>query len=107
MKKLIIASTSTIHGSGYLEYLMQTLEELFHSVQNIVFIPCARPSGISHDKYNDITQNAFNSIGKTLIGIHKFDNPKQAILEAKGLFVGGGNSFVLLKELYQKDLLEP
>lgn len=107
MKKLIIASTSTIHGSGYLEYLMQTLEELFHSVQNIVFIPYARPSGISHEKYNDIAQIAFNSIGKTVIGIHKFDNPKQAILEAKGLFVGGGNSFVLLKKLYQKDLLEP
>lgn len=106
MKKLIIASTSTVHGSGYLEYLVQPLEELFSGVQNIVFVPYARPSGISHDKYSAIAQNAFNSIGKTVTGIHKFDNPKQAILEAEGLFVGGGNSFVLLNELYQKELIE-
>ncbi len=38
-KKLIIASTSTIHGSGYLEYLLPHLEVLFNTAQTIIFIP--------------------------------------------------------------------
>ena len=43
MKKMIIASTSTIHGSGYLEYLLPTLKNHFKEVKQLLFIPYARP----------------------------------------------------------------
>ena len=107
MKKLIIASTSTIHGSGYLDYLLEKLTLFFQSTETILFIPYARPSGLSHDAYTEIVQKAFQKIDKNIVGIHQFENPKKALLEAKGIFVGGGNSFVLLNELYKNDVFDP
>ena len=105
MKSIIIASTSTIHGSGYLEYLMDKLKVHFKSTSEILFIPYARPGGISHDDYTKIASEAFKKIGKTIKGIHEFDDPKNAIKEAKGIFTGGGNTFVLVNQLYKNDVL--
>ena len=105
MKSIIIASTSTIHGSGYLEYLLDELKLHFKSVDEILFIPYARPGGISHDEYTQIASKAFNSIGKSVKGIHDFKNPKDAIANAQGIFVGGGNTFVLVNQLYKNDVL--
>lgn len=106
MKKLIAASTSTIHGSGYLDYLLDKLTLFFQFTETILFIPYARPSGLSHDAYTEIVQKAFKKIDKNIVGIHQFENPKKALLEAKGIFVGGGNSFVLLDELYKNDVFD-
>jgi len=105
LKSIIIASTSTIHGSGYLEYLLDELKLHFKSVDEILFIPYARPGGISHDEYTQIASKAFNSIGKSVKGIHDFKNPKDAIANAQGIFVGGGNTFVLVNQLYKNDVL--
>lgn len=104
-KKLIIASTSTIHGSGYLEYLLPELEKLFKTAQTIIFIPYARPGGISHEQYTDIAAKAFNKIGKTIIGLHTFKNPVEALENAEGIFTGGGNTFVLVNQLYKTNTL--
>ena len=79
MKKLIIASTSTIHGSGYLEYLLPTLVDFFAKTTTILFIPYARPSGITYDAYTELVKKAFAKMDKKAIGIHEFDNPKEAI----------------------------
>lgn len=105
MKSIIIASTSTIHGSGYLEYLLDELKLHFKSANEILFIPYARPGGISHDYYTSVASKAFSKIGKTVKGIHEYKNPKEAILNAQGLFVGGGNTFVLVSQLYKNDVL--
>ncbi|MCH7524760.1 MAG: dipeptidase PepE, partial [Bacteroidetes bacterium] len=69
------------------------------------FIPYARPSGISYDSYTEKVKMAFSKIGKTVDGIHEFDNPIKAIQEAKGIFVGGGNTFVLVSKLYENNLI--
>lgn len=106
MKNIIIASTSTVHGSGPLEYLLGELEILFKDTSEILFIPYARPSGISHDVYTANVNIAFAKIGKTARGIHTFDNPIEALNSAKGIFVGGGNSFVLVSQLYKNHLIE-
>ncbi len=105
MKSVIIASTSTIHGSGYLEYLRDELKDHFKSSDEILFIPYARPGGISHDDYTIIASKAFSAIGKSVKGIHEFDNPKDAIAKAQGIFIGGGNTFVLVNNLYKNDVL--
>ncbi len=105
MKQLLLASTSTIYGSDYLEYILPELELFFMDVSEIIFIPYARPSGITYDDYTKIAQNAFKKIGKIINGIHQFDNPQKAIKEAKGIFVGGGNTFELVNQLYKQDLL--
>ena len=105
MKQLIVASTSTLHGESYLEYLLPELKELFKNTEDLVFIPYARPGGISHDEYTKIAQKAFRKIDITVRGIHTFKDPKKAISNAKGLFTGGGNTFVLVNQLYQLDLM--
>ena len=106
MKNLIIASTSTIHGSDYLEYLLDELSVFFKLVDDILFIPYARPSGISHDDYTNKVQEAFLKINKTVKGIHEVENPIEAVKQAKAIFVGGGNTFVLTYQLYKNNLIE-
>jgi dipeptidase E len=105
MKKMIIASTSTVFGSGYLAYLMPALQIHFKNVKTIIFIPYARPAGISYDGYTALVKKVFAEINIDVKGIHEFENPKQAILNAAGLFTGGGNTFELVNQLYKKDVL--
>jgi len=96
MKNIIIASTSTIHNSGFLEYLLDDLKLHFKDNDSILFIPYARPSGISHDVYTEKVKNVFSKIDKTVKGIHEYNDSIKAIEDAKGIFIGGGNTFVLV-----------
>lgn len=106
MKKIIIASTSTIHGSGYLEYILPTLATFFKEANTILFIPYARPGGISYDEYTAIAKKAFATIGKDVKGIHEFENPKEALQQADGVFTGGGNTFELVNQLYKNNVID-
>ncbi|MDX1463181.1 MAG: dipeptidase PepE, partial [Marinirhabdus sp.] len=107
MKNLVLASTSTLHSSGYLHYLLPELKALFADTDEIIFIPYARPGGISHDAYTAKAAETFESIGKKLIGLHTFDDPVSAIRSAQGIFTGGGNTFVLVDALHRKELMQP
>lgn len=106
MKNLIIASTSTVHGSSYLEYILEDLKEFFKNAKTITFVPYARPSGMTHDEYTEVAQKAFKKIDKEVVGLHTFDKPVEAINNAEGIFVGGGNTFVLVSMLYKNNLME-
>ncbi|WP_282070417.1 dipeptidase PepE [Olleya namhaensis] len=107
MKQLLIASTSTLHSGAYLDYLLDALKIHFKDIKDIIFIPYARPSGISHDDYTKKAAEAFAKIDIKVTGLHTFENPAEAIANAKGIFTGGGNTFVLVSALYQYKLLEP
>ena len=103
---LLIASTSTVHGSDYLEYLKSEIQEFFAGIPAITFIPFARPGGITHEEYTGSVRKFFESIGIQIIGMHEFPDPVQGVKEARGLFTGGGNTFALLNALYENNLLE-
>ncbi|MBL7867053.1 MAG: dipeptidase PepE [Flavobacterium lindanitolerans] len=105
MKNLIIASTSTLHNGGYLEYLLPELSIHFKNVSELVFIPYARPSGISHDEYTEKVRQAFSKINIKVKGLHEFEDPKEALKQAEGIFTGGGNTFLLVTQLYRHDLM--
>ncbi|GAA4932196.1 dipeptidase PepE [Algibacter agarivorans] len=107
MRNIIIASTSTIHGSGYLDYIMADLKVFFEQASTILFVPYARPSGISHDDYTEIASTAFGKIDKKVNGLHTFENPIEAIKNAEAIFVGGGNTFVLTNQLHKNHLIAP
>jgi dipeptidase E len=106
MKQLLIASTSTVHGSDYLDYLLEPLKIHFKNVKTILFIPFARPGGISHEDYTKIVKLAFSKIDKSVRGLHEFENPKEAINTAEGIFTGGGNTFVLVDQLYKINVID-
>ncbi|MFK8282452.1 dipeptidase PepE [Capnocytophaga cynodegmi] len=105
MKKILLASTSTIYGGTYLSYLQEELARFFEGIDEIIFIPYARPSGISHDEYTEIAQKGFSSVGKKVTGLHSFENPEKALREAKAIFTGGGNTFLLVTKLYELNLM--
>ena len=105
MKNIILGSTSTIHGSGYLEYILNDLKDFFNKTDDILFIPYARPSGKTYEEYTDVAKKAFAKIDKSVKGIHEFKNPKEALKNTKGIFTGGGNTFVLVNQLYRNDIM--
>ncbi|MDX1470901.1 MAG: dipeptidase PepE [Flavobacteriaceae bacterium] len=105
MSKMIIASTSTIHGGDYLDYLKDELIKLFKNDSEILFIPYARPGGLSHSEYTEKAAMAFSRFNRTLKGIHEYENPVEALEKAQGIFTGGGNTFVLVSELYRNGLM--
>ena len=107
MKNIIIASTSTVHGSGFLEYLLDELKILFHHTDQILFVPYARPGGASHELYTDKVRTVFEKMEKSVKGLHEFNNPIEAMKNSKGIFVGGGNTFVLVNQLYKNKLVQP
>ena len=102
---MIVASTSTLYGGGYLEYLLPELSNFLENVSSLLFVPYARPGGISHDAYTDGVRSALQTLGIEVRGIHEFDSAADAVKKAEALFVGGGNTFVLLNRLYQEGLL--
>ena len=106
MKNLVLASSGSVYGSEYLEYLIPTIDKLYKDIEEILFIPYAQPSGISYDDYTDAVQEALNTLGIEVKGIHDYTDAKEAIKNAKGIFVGGGNTFLLVSKLYDFGLWE-
>lgn len=106
MKSIIIASTSTLHEGSYLEYLLPTLQLHFKNCKSILFIPFARPGGISHDDYTKKAAAAFATINISVKGIHEFENAESAIKNAEGIFTGGGNTFLLVTQLYKQNIMQ-
>ncbi|MGN8070882.1 dipeptidase PepE [Mucilaginibacter sp. SG564] len=107
MKNVLLASTSALFGEEYLAYLKPFIADLFTGVKEIIFIPYAQPGGISHDDYTRQVAETFANLGITVKGLHSFSNPKAAIKDACGFFTGGGNTFLLVKQLHEQDLMNP
>lgn len=105
MKNLLIASTSTLYSGAYLDYLLPELQLHFKNCKTILFIPYARPNGISYLEYTEKVQKVFANMNKNVKGIHEFDSPIEAIKNAEGIFIGGGNTFVLLNQLYAENVM--
>jgi len=106
MKNIIIASTSKLHNGQYLDYLLPEIQLFFGHCSEIIFIPYARPSGISHADYTKKVAQVFGKISIAVKGIHEFKNPIEAIEKAQGIFTGGGNTFLLVSQLYENNLVE-
>ena len=106
MKRILLASTSTVYGGTYLSYLQDELIDFFTGIDEILFVPYARPSGITHDEYTQIAQQFFNRVGKRIVGLHTFADLKKAIRQAKAIFTGGGNTFVLVNQLYGLEVMD-
>ena len=99
MKKMLLASTSTIHGQKYLEYLLEEISVLFKGCKNILFIPFARPSGISHFEYTDVVKNTLKKININVLDYHSDEKICTNINICDGIFTGGGNTILLLQIL--------
>ena len=103
---IILASTSTLFGGNYLEYLKPEIQNLFSETNEIIFVPFARPGGISHEEYTKKAREFFTQINIKVKGLHEFEDKIEAVNNAKGIFTGGGNTFLLVKTLHEENLME-
>ena len=106
MKNILLASTSTVYGSGFLDYLLPELEQHFKDCKTLLFIPYARSGGMTHEEYTAKVALAFAKINIAVKGIHEFENPVEAVQNAEGIFTGGGNTFVLVSQLYKNQVMD-
>ena len=105
-RNLLLISNSTLHGSGYLDHCEANICEFLGDHKTVAFVPFARPGGISHDGYTEIARERFAKMGFSLSGVHEAGDMKAAVRNADAIFIGGGNTFVLLSGLHANDLLE-
>jgi hypothetical protein len=85
-----------------LDHAEKEIRDFVGSRAKVVFVPFA-----VHDRqaYAAKAQARFRDIGLSLTSIHDVSNMPRAVDEADVVFVGGGNTFRLLKELYDHNLL--
>jgi dipeptidase E len=102
--ELLLLSNSAMSGRGLLEHALEAIADLLGTVRRVHFVPYALAD---HDGYTARVQSALAPLGAMLIGVHRAPEPRQAIEEAEAVFVGGGNTFRLLRSLQQLGLLEP
>ena len=82
MKNLLIASTSTIHGGAYLEYILPEVKIHFKGCKSILFVPYARPGGITHDDYTQKVRETFATIGIEVSGLQEHEDAAEALRDA-------------------------
>lgn len=103
-RRLLLASSSKVHGSAYLEHCEEEVRRLFAPGDRVLFVPYALHD---RDRYAAHAAARFAALGLELDSIHRLADPLSAVAEARGIFVGGGNTFRLLTVLYEQGLIEP
>lgn len=99
--RLLLISTSTLHGTGYLDHAEAEIRDFLGDVRRVLFVPYALAD---RDAYAAKARERFQLMGYALDSIHTTD-PLQAVAQAEAIFVGGGNTFRLLKGLHEHGLI--
>jgi dipeptidase E len=104
MKRLLLISNSTLYGSGSLDHAEAEIRSFLGDLKRVLFVPYAL---FDRDKYAATAQARFQKMGFALASIHAAADPVQAVNGTEAIFIGGGNTFRLLKALYDHQLLGP
>src|SRR5262245_27651256 len=103
-RKLLLASSSTTHGTGYLDHCAAEMTNILGGASRVLFFPFALHD---HDAYAAKARERFLRMGFALESAHEAVDPRRAVEDAEAIFVGGGNTFRLLRRMYELDLLAP
>ena len=103
MKRVLLISNSTLYGSGYLDHAATEIGDFLGNVKTVLFVPYALHN---RDDYASKARERFRKMGYDLGSIHTAPDPAKAVNDAEAIFIGGGNTFRLLKALYDTDVLQ-
>ncbi len=106
MRRILLFSTSTVHPGGYMEYAVPVVQRFLGAHRSILFVPYARPNGMPHDRYTELFRTRLGNVGYRVDGVHEAGDPSQAVRTAESIFVGGGNTFVLLRALHEAGIVK-
>jgi dipeptidase E len=104
MRRLLLLSNSTQPGRGFLDHAAEEIVRHLRGATSLLFVPYALRD---RDGYATKAAERFLAMGVTLEPIHAAADPRKAIEKAEALFIGGGNTFRLLTELFAAKLLDP
>lgn len=96
-------SNSTLYGGGFLDHAEQEISDFLGKVTRVLFIPFALHD---QDAYSEKVRTRFNAMGYELVSLHEAPDKPQAIKDAAAIFIGGGNTFRLLKALYEFEIVD-
>jgi dipeptidase E len=102
--RVLLISNSTLYGRGYLDHVEEEIRNFLGPAKTVLFVPFAL---YDRDAYAAQASARFEAMGYILESVHSIENPLRAIQRADAIFVGGGNTFRLLKALQDLDLFEP
>lgn len=105
--KLLLSSNSTLHGEPYLQFCKEEINQFLNenNAEKILFIPFAAVT-FSYSEYLSNVTKGLDNDDIEITSIHEYENKQAAIETADAIMVGGGNSFKLLNEIYENDILK-
>jgi dipeptidase E len=101
-KRLLLLSTSKVYGSEYLDHAEGEIRDFLGGAGRVLFVPFAIAD---REGYAAKTRERFRAMGYGLESLHEASAKRQAVINAEAIFIGGGNTFRLLKTLYEFELL--
>lgn len=104
MRRLLLVSTSTTYGTGYLDHCAEPMLATLGEARPVLFVPYALAD---RDAYASRARRRFAQLGVELDSIHEARDPVRAVEQARAIFIGGGNTFRLLKAMYEARILDP
>ena len=102
--QLLLISNSTLFGSGYLDHAEAEIRDFLGELKRVLFVPFALHD---RDAYAATAKARFAKMGYDLSSVHEAKDALRSIEDTDAIFIGGGNTFRLLKNLYDFKLIEP
>ena len=99
MMRLLLISSSTVHGYGYLDQPEPEIRSFLGEAKHVAFVPFA-----IHDR-DAYAAKVRERLGRMGFEVSQVRGPAD-LEKAEAVFVGGGNTFRLLKALYETKTLE-
>jgi dipeptidase E len=100
--QLLLISSSVVYGKTYLDHAEEEIRRLLEKRARVLFVPYALAA---HESYANKARQRFNEMGYELESIHQSPDARKSIESAAAIFIGGGNTFRLLKALQERDLI--
>ncbi|HEV2913414.1 MAG TPA: dipeptidase PepE [Pyrinomonadaceae bacterium] len=105
-RRLLLLSNSTNYGERYLEYSASAIRDfLGGEALTVLFVPFAGVR-FSFAEYARIVGERFAELGYKLESVHEASDARLAVRRARAIAIGGGNTFHLLRALYETGLIE-
>jgi dipeptidase E len=101
--RILLVSNSTVYGRGYLDHVEQEIKDFLGDGKRILFFPYAL---YDRDGYAAKVKARFAAMGYSLESVHHAADTRKAVENTDAFFIGGGNTFRLLKALQDVDLLD-